>query len=112
MRPVFDQLMDTGQQGHLTGGRQRRLRFIEDIQAVSLQAVQRERQKALAVGLVVERFPSVSFFDERGGRRLAVQLLDIAGHIIKTLGSQEKTILRRQTFGETQIPMQLRMRCV
>ena len=47
LRGVVDELMHSPQNSQLTRRRQGRLRFVEDVQAISTETVEKERKKGL-----------------------------------------------------------------
>lgn len=77
------------EKGKLPLGRERRLRFVEDVDAL-FEAVDEKRQEGLSVRLLVQRFAAIG----AEGRNL----VEVGGEIEKAFGSQE------ETFGQLRSP--------
>lgn len=99
----LDQLLHGDQEAELTGGRERRLWLVEQIQSVAVQPVQDQSEKGLAVRLLVGR-PSAAMLPLdtirfRGG-----------GHVIEAFRAKEVPVrVPTRTTSEAEVLVQLGM---
>lgn len=63
LRPLPREGVDPREQGHLPGGGEGRLRLVEQVEPLRGKAVERQREEALPVGLLVQR-PAAVVVDE------------------------------------------------
>src|SRR3954468_5536017 len=81
---------DRGQRGQAARDRQRGLGLVEDVEALTGEAVRGERQERLAVRLLVELEAAV---ERQVGRELAL-FVHIGGDVEEALGAQEIAVAR------------------
>lgn len=84
LRPVLYELMDPSQGGQAVLGGERRFGLVEQVEPVGSEAVEQDRQKRLAMRLLVQRGAAL------GAEGIAVELLEVAGRREQTLGAQKE----------------------
>ena len=88
---LLHQLVQHDHQRQQPGGRQRRLRLVQQIQALPAEAVLHQRKKALPVGLVVQGHAAVAV-NQPGTRGGLIQFVNVGGHVVKTLRPEKEAI--------------------
>src|SRR5262249_60750862 len=90
---VCNGLMESPQNRQLTRRGQGRFRFVEDVEAIPTEAVEKEGEKGLPVRLLVKRPSSVRVNDPGSKRRFGVHAFDVGRDIEKALGPEEEAVL-------------------
>ena len=101
--------MDRRKESQQPHRRQRRFRFIQNVQSVSAKSVQDNGEKAFAVGLLMQRHSAVAVNDIWRKGRVAVHRINIACHIVEAFGAQEKTVSGVVISGKGDILIQFGM---
>jgi len=84
--------MDYREECQLPIRRQRGLWLVNKIEAVSAETVAKQRQKRLAMRLLMQRAAAVGANDRRTGFLLGIELLDLGREVVVALGPEEEPI--------------------
>ena len=108
---LFHQRVHQRQQAHLTGGRERRFRFVEQVQAMAAKAIEHQREKAFAVGLLMQGFAAVRGTERWQPYRFLIQPVNFAGYVVEAFSTEKKTVLWPLIAAdELEAAVQVRMR--
>src|SRR3954449_13092586 len=84
LRSEVNELVDAGEQRELAHRRERRLRFVEDVEAIAEKAIEQQREERFAVRLLVQRYAAVSSGD--------AEAVDLRRHVEERLGAKEVAV--------------------
>src|SRR4051794_34618263 len=79
-----NELVDAGEQCELAHRRERRLRLVEDVEAIAEEAIEQQREECLAVRLLVQRYAAISSGD--------AEAVDLRRYVEERLGAQEVAV--------------------
>src|SRR6266446_3314081 len=99
---MIDQSMQKREDGQLALWRERRLRLVEQVDAVALQPICEQREEGFAMRLRVERYSAVAV--------LNAAFVNFGCDIVKTFRAQEPAVARVRAAGEREMPVQFRGR--
>ena len=85
LRVLLNQFMHLCNQRENAGGRQRRLRLIEQIQPIATKTIVNQREEAFPVRLPVQGYSAIAVDDMAGTIRILIKLVDIGGEIVQAL---------------------------
>ena len=90
---LIHQRVNLTQKRQQPGGRQSRLRLVQQVEPVSTKAVLHQGEEALPVRLLVEGHTAVAVDNAAAKGGALVHVVDVGGHVVKALRPEEKPIL-------------------
>lgn len=89
---LLDEVVNSSDDGELAAWRESCFRFVEEVEAFSVEAINHEGDERFAVGLFVECTLAVGWTDWRTRARFGIELFNFCRDVEEAFGSPEEAI--------------------